>query len=79
MIPFSPDPTELVSANLRRAYRGTPPDGLPDRFATLLSLIAAKSAAPEDQPQSPASRAAPTGNPIASRPSGTRILHAQIL
>lgn len=44
MLPLPPDPSEMVGANLRRAYRGTPPDALPDRLVALLSLIAAQTA-----------------------------------
>ncbi len=50
MDPLYPGPLDLVSANLRRAYRGTPTDALPQRLATLLSRIAARTAPPTGQP-----------------------------
>lgn len=42
MQPLYPNPQDFVGANLRRAYRGTPPNTLPDELEDLLARLAAK-------------------------------------
>ena len=63
MLPRVPDPQEWVDANLRRAYRGTLPETLPDRLAALLTQLAAKTAPRPGpmRPPAPASRSRFTG------------------
>jgi hypothetical protein len=83
MDPLYPGPFELVGANLRRAYRGTPPDALPERLATLLSQIAARTAMPTSKPDDtadkmtrrPAARPDSAGNHptlLTAKPAQTR-------
>lgn len=46
MQPLHPNPQDFVGANLRRAYRGTPPQTLPDRLEELMARLAAKLDSP---------------------------------
>ena len=53
MQPLTPDPLELVGANLRRAYRAAPPVALPERLSDLLAQIARHSAKSAPGAQTP--------------------------
>lgn len=55
MQPLHPNPQDFVGANLRRAYRGIPPNALPAHLDDLLQQLAARLAAPKPAPR-PAQR-----------------------
>lgn len=54
MHPFPPPPPDTVSANLRRAYRGTLPAALPDDLARLLVRLAERTSPPATATRRPA-------------------------